>query len=255
MTTDVETAQDFASTGILFSGPMVLRLLDGSKTQTRRILDLSPRAVLSKGQRDLGWTYSVEHARVGNVREMISSLVGKVDHSGGQQLIVPARHPDDASVPWEECGAERIYPRWEIGDHLWVRETWQQIRRTGRNGGLKTVASPSQRAGRIIYAAGNGWEDPPRWRHSIFMPRWASRITLEITDVRVQRLQDISEEDAVRQAAARGQKTAGPIDYFRCLWDKLNAARGFAWESNPWVTALTFRRISELDLTVAEPGR
>lgn len=102
-------------------------------------------------------------------------------------------------------------------------------------------------------------EQPPRntppftlWKSPLFMPRWASRLTLEVTDVRVQRVQEISEEDAVAEGLppyeygtcpyvpTSGEKTAA-THRFRELWDSLNAKRGYGWDENPWVVAVTFR--------------
>jgi hypothetical protein len=78
------------------------------------------------------------------------------------------------------------------------------------------------------------------------MPRWASRITLEITDIRVERLQDITEEDAEAEGSKLDGGTAPEICYtyrygFSKLWDSLNAKRGFSWESNPWVWVIGFK--------------
>lgn len=91
------------------------------------------------------------------------------------------------------------------------------------------------------------------WNPSIFMPRWASRITLEITDVRVERVQEITEEDAraegfpgERWATGHGDYSEiAPSEQFRELWDKLNASRGFGWDANPWVWVIEFKRIEE----------
>lgn len=105
-------------------------------------------------------------------------------------------------------------------------------------------------------ALDNGTEKP--WCPSIHMPRWASRITLEITDVRVERLQDISDAEAIREgvddwgsieeadstAARLTEKGKGlPLLQFRILWDDLNAKRGYGWDANPWVWVIGFRRV------------
>jgi hypothetical protein len=132
----------------------------------------------------------------------------------------------------------------QVGDRLWVKETtWH-------------------------YQGSDSWhysatEEPPvhsRWyggqRPSIFMPRAISRITLEITEVRAQRVQDISEEDAKAEGVSpKGQIRLSPkgrwIDVsicrlaFRHLWDHIYAGRGFGWDANPWVRALTFRRVEQ----------
>jgi hypothetical protein len=97
-----------------------------------------------------------------------------------------------------------------------------------------------------------GHDMGPHWRPSIHMPRWASRILLEVTDVRVQRLQDISETDAIAEGIV-AQEFASPDKFafvlsraqelFVDLWDSINGPRGFGWSANPWVWAITFRRI------------
>ncbi len=114
----------------------------------------------------------------------------------------------------------------------------------------------NRRGGFSTYARDGKWSSP------YHMPRWASRITLEITDVRVPRVQEISRDDAiaegvfaaeeakemaVRQGIADGSKAVGPLDYFRELWESLNAKRGYSWESDPWVWALTFKRLEDND--------
>lgn len=133
-------------------------------------------------------------------------------------------------------------------DHLWVRETWSPaFKRTKSNSG-------------VIYRADYGFRKDlseyyinHKWRPSIFMPRWASRITLENTEVRVQRLQDITEEDAKSEGVKDNhgvfhQSIQSQIDNvyrrnFAVLWDEINAKRGFPWDSNPWVWAITFKRV------------
>jgi hypothetical protein len=94
-----------------------------------------------------------------------------------------------------------------------------------------------------------------KWRPSIFMPRSVSRLTLELTDVRVQRLQEISEEDARAEGCQNNHTAKWPSGdpgfihdvhrrNFARLWDEINAKRGYPWESNPWVWALTFKVVS-----------
>lgn len=125
-------------------------------------------------------------------------------------------------------------PYGQTGDRLWVRETWANINR-------KRVKPE------IIYRAGDDPSDPsndaPRefendggkWRPSIFMPRWASRILLGVVYVKVERLQDITEAGA-EEEGVDGRKE------FAALWDKINGKRG-PWRSNPLVWVITFRRI------------
>jgi hypothetical protein len=125
------------------------------------------------------------------------------------------------------------------GDRLWVRETVNVL------AGVEAV-----------YAADNAkvrGEGVMSWRDgtvpSIHMPRWASRLTLTITDVRVERLQDISEEDALAEGCSgmggtNYDECESPSEEFRHLWDSINAKRGHAWATNPWVWAITFERTS-----------
>lgn len=147
-------------------------------------------------------------------------------------------------------------PYGEPGDRLWVRETW----RIDDSGVYDSMTSM------FIYRAD---EDMPQlkgsWKSPIFMPRAASRLTLEISDVRMQRLQDISDEDARREgldwAAPQylphddegpdedprevGYSNGGSFarDNFQRLWQMVNGKRA-PWASNPWVWALAFRRVS-----------
>jgi hypothetical protein len=147
---------------------------------------------------------------------------------------------------------------------LWVRETWGyvQVAKLHEDGLYE----------RLVYRADfpddyDGFGLIGGWRPSIHMPREFCRIVLEITDVRVQRVQDISEEDARAEGVTipvsdKGRflvDLAAPVPIldeqewqirparcnFASLWDSLNAARGFGWETNPWVWCLTFRRIED----------
>jgi hypothetical protein len=84
-------------------------------------------------------------------------------------------------------------------------------------------------------------DGPVTWRSSMYMPRWASRYLLEVTDVRVQRVQEISADDAHEEGIPYNSEV--PIEQYEDLWDSINLKRGFGWDSNPWVWAITFRRI------------
>jgi hypothetical protein len=150
---------------------------------------------------------------------------------------------DDACLEWADVIADPIYyaqagfcSYGAPGDRLWVRETWQE-------------------SDRGVHFRADTDIMPGTWRPSIFMPRWASRITLEIADVRVERVQDISEEDAQAEGV---QVTPGhlsrpigskeqPTPYshrqaFAALWDTINGKRA-PWDSNPWVWVVSFCRI------------
>lgn len=194
---------------ILFSGPMVRAILDGRKTQTRRLCNPQP------------------------------SLVRRT------------------ALGWRDNFGLKIRPNYQPGDRLWVRETLRISERSERgiNGThLVSYAAthvPVQIAGtderqawaqaRIdsqIERAHDGFGVQMFKVPSIFMPRWASRITLEVIRVRVERLQEISEADAAAEGFPILQ--GGNRVEFRALWDSLNAKRA-PWESNPWVWVVEFR--------------
>ena len=133
-----------------------------------------------------------------------------------------------------ECTAESVYdksaPYGQPGDRLWVRETWQC--------GDYFIRHPQ--IDQVRYRATDA--ELLHWRPSIHMPRWASRIQLEITGVRVERLQDISEADAISEGVY-SDPAAPARDGFMGLWDSINVSRGFGWAANPWVWVVSFRRI------------
>lgn len=222
---------------ILFSGPMVLALLAGTKTQTRRVVPQQPTL-----RPDGLW-----------------------DHHDYEYGIAAA---DDAALGSWMADFQRL----QRGDRLWVREAHQiydthgQNRRDGLRwgpwGGLPTTIN-GDGTQIAYYRAGFDRCDPGRWRPSIHMPRWASRLTLTVTEVRVQRLQDISEEDAIAEGAdlAIGVQFIGgpavhtsvpnvyatPRKWYRELWDNISGAG--SWEANPWVAAYTFTvRLGNIDL-------
>lgn len=129
-------------------------------------------------------------------------------------------------------------PYGQVGDRLWVREKHYPYYSTADKKWL------------CIYYADNPYEAV--WKPSLFMPRWASRITLEITGVRVERVQDISVEDCIAEGIKKHISTfAGmseernPIYSYELLWDSLNAKRGYGWEVNPFVWVISFKGIGE----------
>lgn len=208
---------------ILFSGSMVRALLAGKKTQTRRLFNLPKWAVPGTLEIDDDGPYACAE---------VSGCLAKVP------------------------------TRINTGDRLWVREAWRC------NGWATDLAT-------IFYAAseGDGYtamceqfpvgdKRPLRittgWRPSIHMPRWASRLALTVTDVRVERLQDISEADAIAEGIQWRTRTPSGDFYhnfqnpdcpimaygaYRSLWNHINGDG--AWESNPWVVAYTFTVIKE----------
>jgi hypothetical protein len=166
-----------------------------------------------------------------------------IDNAGDCETVIDMATGRDIRCPY---GAE--------GDRLWVRETWTHDAESLEACRLAFDCCSVPGYG-PYYLATEVSPDTLKWKPSIFMPRWASRITLEVTDVRVQRLQEISDSDSeaegVRPIDAaivfndRGghdRKLSGTArGAFACLWDSINGKRA-AWASNPWVWAITFRR-------------
>jgi hypothetical protein len=213
---------------ILFSGEMVRAILAGKKTQTRRVMRVQPESP----------------AVVADIDAEVAALSGK---SEGPSRPVWAMWPGLSTDPafagqHVDKGVKCPYGR--PGDRLWVRESW------GYFGGDEYLYQQDRgcvgyRADWIGYASTPGG----RWRPSIHMPRWASRITLEITRVRVERLTKISEADAKAEGVdPRRFRTPGVSDGFEHrlayaqLWEELNAGRGHPWDSDPWVWVLDFSR-------------
>ncbi|MGW8203018.1 hypothetical protein ACWGM0_10780 [Sphingomonas bisphenolicum] len=215
---------------------MVRALLDGRKTQTRRIMKVQPPR-----QEDF------PHSPIGIGRAVADGvkLVSLNDYDR-----VP-KHP----TKWDLDGAVGVarnagFPmqydaRFAVGDRLWVKETWTH---TG-TGVWKIGDIHHALDGKVIYRATN---DLPGagWFPSIFMFRKLSRITLFVTDVRVQRLQDCSEADAMAEGIERYGRFYGMPDTdwdaaeltavgaYHHLWNSINGAG--AWEANPWVVAVSF---------------
>lgn len=243
---DQGTGKSMSDKPILFSGAMVRAILDGRKVQTRRILK-APRGCPKN------WLYTPG---------------GLVDPTMGWW-----REPEFDRVGWSS--ALPFLP----GDKLWVRETWADVNTENgpaimfRAGGFHFCTDDAYPVEYDRYPGmkfsmwcGDLARGSPghAWRPSIFMPRWASRISLDVTDVRVDRLQDITEHDASSEGAFKGKATGrvfnnvtemrlgGPEwrnakDWYADLWDTINGAG--SWDANPFVIALTFRVVT-LDAAV-----
>lgn len=214
---------------ILFSGSMVNAILEGRKTQTRRVLKTQPPKWIDKYERsasDLHW---------------LPSGVFLSDPSG-----VLGR--GSVSVRMNESPIRCPYGT--VGDRLWVRETWRERGSAQREDGKVGVGSTFYSD--LLYRADGHEYDGP-WRPSIFMPRKASRINLEVTDTTVERLRDISEADAIaegmiqvgnRWSSDEGQPVSvSALRAFEDGWHALNAKRGFGWDTNPWVWMIEFRKL------------
>jgi hypothetical protein len=177
-----------------------------------------------------------------------------------RRVVMVPRRLAGISTPGH-AGVDFGCPYGQPGDRLWVRETWCQ---TDRSDGTPVIA---YRAGGCIAIGRDGpnkpdylirdyaWDETPytdAWRPSIFMPRWASRLTLEITGVCVERLQDINAGAAQSEGITpyEGGWTNGllgpfsdPVLAFSDLWNSINAARGYGWDANPLVWVIAFRRL------------
>ncbi|MCA8195428.1 hypothetical protein [Burkholderia vietnamiensis] len=230
---------------ILFSGPMVRAILEGRKTQTRRMIKHQP-------------PNDVSLISVSRYHPTVIDRHG--DEGPGDEIF--GAFSDDG-----EWGCTS--PFGEPSDRLWVRETWSADFANHYPHERLWYAADNDRRHDIdvrdgvrgIYSPESREHVPFRWRPSIHMPRWASRITLEITAVRVERLQDISESDAIaegietfktddpdlqgmwRDYSEDGMASGNPVGSFLTLWDGINAARGHGWDANPWVWVVEFRRI------------
>lgn len=206
---------------ILFSGPMVRAILEGRKTVTRRVCRDQPHVTATESF-GVAWPD------------------GK-----GTDTITGGGAPG--------CYLDRA--PYQVGDRLWVREAHTIFPTHGRHredgmrwgpwAGLPTVLSAD---GTQVAYFREGFDrcDPGRWRPSIHMPRWASRITLEVTAVRVERLQDISEGQAMAEgidgeALFRAQGYA-PLAFER-LWESINGSG--SWAENPWVWVVEFKRVEQ----------
>lgn len=203
---------------ILFSAPMVRALLDGSKTQTRRVMKLQPDSspTLFFGQDAV-------------LRAGESFKGGALAIWGGES-------------EFEYCDCHCPYGR--TADRLWVRETWGTSPSYDYLPPNKLTRNsfPTDAEGYAASATSDTWVI--KWRPSIHMPRWASRLTLEIVEVRVERLQDISEEDAKAEGCRPDNMDThgGARDVFIELWESINGPG--SWDANPWVWVIEFERIT-----------
>lgn len=260
---------------ILFSGPMVCAILSGEKTQTRRLVKPQPH--------DNGtgrWTWVLDST----ARKQVGTFCFGIVDSDGDRFTDRGREQST----YVRC------PFGRPGDRLWVRETWAELIAVSPATDRPMPIGPGERLidpptkwrnsrgqyswnydGKVVayransnveFCDGDGFtcefsnrEDMPKWKPSIHMPRWASRITLEVTGIRVERLQAISDDDAdaegvgefdglmdepdlYRRAKAMGEAAVDPRVWFAQIWDSINGKRA-PWDSNPWVWAIAFKRI------------
>jgi hypothetical protein len=226
-----EAGGDWTEKPIIFSDASVRAILEGRKTQTRRLVKPPRRKVAI-------W----DDSNTWNMDPGGTQLFGP-----GPYIKMPFWHRDDPRGD-DYRQMERVrcpygYP--EHGDRLWVRETWC----------LGTDCKSTMADEVVRFRADNAWYHegqkqeaiamprilPPRWRPSIHMPRWACRLVLRITKVRVERLQDITYRDMLAEGLVpehHGSPATTKQD-FALLWDRLNGKRA-PWASNPWVWVLDF---------------
>ena len=191
---------------IIFTGASILGILDGSKTMTRRVVKPQPGG-------GFDWCRVVQVAHWYHIE---ADLPRPVMHTVTCPYGVP-------------------------GDRMYVRETWRQSQRGPEYIVYKAdysqyVKSPHGRMYRTPMTNDRGSDI---WKSPIHMPRWASRIMLEIVNVRVERLQDITEDDA--RAEGFQLNSIPNRDAFEFEWDYINSKRGYTWKSNPWVWVYQFK--------------
>ncbi len=187
---------------ILFNGKMVRAILDGRKTQTRRV-----------------------------IKNTANLAIAFKPYPADFNSDISNHTPFDGAIP-------RKCPQGKPGDQLWVRETWNTKDQ------FKGLKIPKFKEDVIYRIDGGGWSP---WKPSIFMPRWASRISLEIIDVRVEKLQSISNEDSYKEGVTLDHPSMAqyPGEYksaFEKLWDSINGKdKDKSWKANPWVWCITFK--------------
>lgn len=203
---------------IIFSGEMVRAILDGRKTQMRRPVKWPVRSKSDGVKRRIFGFEDIEEIKT-ILKDPQKSLL------------------------------RIVCPFGQVGDRLWVRESWcPQGDEQGRVIEGKAWYKADGEYIVVLDDDGsmkqnkNGTEASP-WKPSIQMPRWASRITLEITDIRIQRVQELSYNDCLSEGVDHKDDKKPCQMCFQTLWDSLYAKKGFGWPVNPWVWAITFRTI------------
>ena len=210
---------------ILFKTEMVEAILSGSKTQTRRVVKLPEGFSIQKPE-----------------------ICREVSPSGlkGRWGVLATNADPDLRMPEVKhipC------PYGGMGDRLWVRETFACVPATAyqHSDGVQQRLNPKDPEIAAIYRA--GWDRclPTAWKPSLHMPRWASRLLLEIVDIGIERLNDISTEDACAEGCDHSKSEAAismglhykPKAVFKHLWQSINGVEN--WYSNPWVWVIEFK--------------
>lgn len=245
---------------ILFSEPMIRALLDGSKTQTRNVV---------KPMRSQDWLSDELLSRSPRAKPVTinGEQWAQFAHPLAGQNVRGIQHDE-----WSPLTCIK-HPYGQPGDRLWAREawvpdapmdgTWPDVSFYGcKDAPLSMIPIEYRKPVHCLFRA--TWNGSPlgRWNHATKMPRWASRITLEITAVRVERLQDISYEDALAEGVPDARPLLGntepnygetadetsrrlrwPQREYELLWNTINGVG--AWDKNPWVWCVSFKRIPQ----------
>ena len=199
---------------ILMNAAMVLATLEGRKTQTRR--PVTERDCWRNGLSKKHHVISLENAYPVNTKAY---------------LRVPYRHKDDSEILWKDCGAYRVDPKWQPGDVLWVRETWQAFNKL--SGSILTNYIPKVNYGGgfwVVYKADNVADPKCKWRPNIHMPKWACRLRLTVKRVWVERVKEISEADAEAEGMECDRTYLEDFEY---VWNSIYGPD--AWDRNDWV--------------------
>lgn len=234
---------------ILFSSEMVRAILEGRKTQTRRALKKQPLDILPMKVPDAWVTLRTR------IPEPHGDLIGcrfgvPGDRLWVRETFVLEHWEDEPKAPADRpmFHYEPVYPMNEYDNEYWQIPHYKA-----------TDPAPDLYYGDID--ENDDGEPKCKWRTSIFMPRWASRITLEISKVRCERLQDITEADVLAEGITHTKDglwlgpLAGVPGYpwhlpqlaYAALWNELNEKRGFGWDVNPYVWVIEFRRLNHAE--------
>lgn len=220
-------AQEVKERPIIFGAESVRAILEGRKTQTRRVM--KPQVeVMRLPSGDL-YTWQGKLFEV--VPDGYQFKVG-TDVIDCEDNLPDCR--DCYNFILDEC------PHGKRGERLWVREKLH----------VAPLAWARKDRGGVCYAADGDCPVTPHWRSPMLMPRWASRVDLELTGVRVERLQEITGNDA-REEGVYDPDDKTPrsglyrVSQYREAWDRLNLKRGFGWDSNPFVWVLSFKRVAD----------
>jgi hypothetical protein len=257
---------------ILFKGEMVRAILDGSKTQTRRVAKMrvcGGRRIEVPTSGDAEWVNQVAHNPYGKpgdrdwstglppkdgmyyVRGLLNKSIGGDNRAVWVDPYYFTWGFSDCDDP-ESIGLDSdITPenmQWkQPGDMLWVRETWAVSNiydKLAPSAICKDLPKgPNHAPTKVLYPSTDRISEGIKRRQSIFMPRWASRILLEVTDVRVERLNAISDADALAEGCLTDSMLSGDClaSVYARLWESINGEG--SWEANPWVWVIGFRRV------------